>query len=136
MLFKRFSLIAVIFIVISFVAINCGDKEPVKNKAYYFDKGKKYFNNGQFENAAESFKTVLNDFQGNIYRAESLFFVGYIYANEVKQPKSLEIAEKYYTMLLEEFPSHELCPSAKVEIDNLGKNPEDIIFPMKKDSTK
>ena len=99
MLSNRFSIIALLLLLVSLFVISCGDKEPVKNKAYYFNMGKQYFNNQQFENAAESFKTVLNDFDGNIYRPESLFFIGYIYANEIKEPNSLEIAEKYYKML-------------------------------------
>ena len=136
MLFRKFSLITLILIMVSFIVVNC-DKEPAKDKAYYFEMGNKYFMEEQYENAAESFKTVINDFQGKTYRAKSLFFLGFIYANNLfKQPKELEIAEKFYNQLIKEFPAHELIQSAKVELDNLGKDPEDIIFPVKKDSVK
>ncbi len=128
----------VLFLLILTVISMGGCKQKVtKNKAYYYEMGKENYAKGYYENSVESFKRVLEDFEGKSYRAESLFFIGYIYANELKdKPDGLKIAEKYYKTLLKEFPDHELATSAKVELDNLGKSPEEIIMNINPESLK
>ncbi|GAB4188553.1 MAG: hypothetical protein Kow00108_25120 [Calditrichia bacterium] len=126
MLKRSVGLILVAMVTIVFV-LNC--KNEVKNKAYYFQQANHYASQKQFKKAIEYFEKVINDFDGPAYRARSIFMVGYIYANEINdQPGSLEKAKEYYEMFLKEFPSHELAESVRMEIQNLGKDPNEIIL--------
>ena len=49
--------------------------------------------------------------------------IGYIYANVVNDPKSAKIE---YSAFLEKFPTHELSPSVKFELEFLGKEIDEI----------
>lgn len=54
----------------------------------------------------------------------ALFMVGFLQANELG---NIEEAKKSYSKFLEVFPNDELAESAKIELDNLGKSPEDFL---------
>ena len=49
--------------------------------------------------------------------------IGYIYANIISDEKSAKVE---YESFLQKFPSHELAPSVKFEIDYLGKSIDQI----------
>ncbi|GIV45488.1 MAG: hypothetical protein KatS3mg036_0306 [Ignavibacterium sp.] len=49
---------------------------------------------------------------------------GFICAENLKDYKR---AEYYYKKFLKAYPDHELASSVKVELDNLGKSPEEIL---------
>ncbi|MFZ4401562.1 MAG: tetratricopeptide repeat protein [Bacteroidales bacterium] len=48
---------------------------------------------------------------------DCLFLKAFIYEN---QAKDIANAEKYYREFLQKYPTHEMAPSAKAAIDNLG----------------
>jgi TolA-binding protein len=50
--------------------------------------------------------------------------LGFIYANELN---NYEKAKIYYQKFLERYPNSELAISAKFELENLGRKPEEII---------
>ncbi|MFH0989098.1 MAG: tetratricopeptide repeat protein [bacterium] len=56
----------------------------------------------------------------------ALFLCGFLYHNELKQ---LDSARAVYSEFLQKYPAHELALSAKYELENLGKNPNEIITP-------
>lgn len=53
-----------------------------------------------------------------------LFLTAFIYGNELK---ILDSAKTRYRLFLEKYPDHELAESAKFELANLGKNPDELI---------
>lgn len=54
----------------------------------------------------------------------ALFMVGYLYHNELH---NLDSAAAAYNRFLERFPRHEMALSAKFELENLGKSPEELL---------
>jgi len=54
----------------------------------------------------------------------AMFFVGFIYNNNLQMPDSAKIA---YQNFIAKFPTHDLAKSAQFELDNLGKTPDEII---------
>ena len=76
-----------------------------------------------FPTAIQEYRKVIENYAGSSQEAHALFMIGYIYANVVNDPKSAEIE---YRDFLNRFPTHELSPSVKFEIEFLGKGIEDI----------
>ena len=76
-----------------------------------------------FPTAIQEYRKVIENFVGSSQEAHALFMIGYIYANVVNDPKSAEIE---YGEFLKRFPTHELAPSVKFEIEYLGKGIEEI----------
>ena len=83
-----------------------------------------------FTTAIQEYRKVIENYTGSSQEAHALFMIGYIYANVVNDPKSAEIE---YNEFLKRFPTHELTPSVKFEIEFLGKGLEEI--PALKDIT-
>ena len=63
----------------------------------------------------------------------AMFLVGFIYNNNLQMIDSAGIA---YTDFLSKFPNHELALSARFELQNLGKSPNEIIAPDKNVAAK
>jgi TolA-binding protein len=76
-----------------------------------------------FTTAIQEYRKVIENYTGSSQEAHALFMIGYIYANVVNDPKSAEIE---YNEFLKRFPTHELTPSVKFEIEFLGKGIEEI----------
>ena len=74
--------------------------------------------------ALEFYKKVADNFSDSEEAPNSLFMVGFIQANELNQ---LEGAKSAYNSFLQKYPEHELVPSAKAELENLGVTPEEIL---------
>jgi len=75
--------------------------------------------------AAGLFYKVYTEYPESDYAPMGLFMKGFIEANELKQ---YENATKTYNLFLQKFPDHELVPSAKEELDNMGLSPEEILL--------
>jgi TolA-binding protein len=76
-----------------------------------------------FQNAINSYGKVSENFVGTNRAVEAQFMVGYIYANILDD---IEQAVSTYQTFLEKFPDHELAPSVKFELENMGKSINDI----------
>ncbi len=61
--------------------------------------------------------------------ALSLFLVGYIYNNDLQVHDSAKI---FYEQFLQKFPSHDLAPTVKFELETLGKNPDEALQELQK----
>jgi len=59
------------------------------------------------------------------YAPQALFMIGFTYANNVKD---CEKAKKYYHEFLKKFPKNELVASVKWELENLGKDINELDF--------
>ena len=76
-----------------------------------------------FQNAITSYNKVLENFAGSVHEAQAQFMVGYVQANILSD---FEQAKVTYEIFLGKFPDHELAPSVQFEIENLGKDINDI----------
>jgi len=83
-------------------------------------------NNGlrNFPDAIGTFRRYLAMYPNTPQAPVSLFMMGFLYANELRQ---LDSAAAVYRRFLASYPEHELSGSARAELDNLGKSPEEII---------
>jgi TolA-binding protein len=76
-----------------------------------------------FQQAIEAYRKVITNFPGSQKEAHARFMIGYIYANVLND---LEKAREEYQAFLTQYPDHELAPSVKFELDNLGKDINEI----------
>lgn len=74
--------------------------------------------------AIELYGKVYNDYPGNSQAGTSLFLMGFVNDDQVK---NLAEAQKYYRRFISEFPEHNLIDDATFSLLNLGKSDEDII---------
>ncbi|MEJ5305884.1 MAG: tetratricopeptide repeat protein [Ignavibacteria bacterium] len=77
-----------------------------------------------FEQALAYYNELIEKFPNNQKTPEAIFMAGFICAENLKDYKR---AEYYYKKFLKAYPDHELASSVKVELDNLGKSPEEIL---------
>jgi TolA-binding protein len=77
-----------------------------------------------FPAAIGAYKQYLQQFPDGKDAPLCLFMAGYLYNNELRE---LDSAAHMFRQFLERFPDHELALSAKFELDNLGKSPEELL---------
>lgn len=76
-----------------------------------------------FETAVALHRKIIEKYPESKYVVQSQFMIGYIYANEIKD---YDRAKLEYERFLELYPDHELVPSVKWELENLGKDLSEI----------
>lgn len=74
--------------------------------------------------AQQYFYKVFEKFPKSPEAPKSLFMSAYLLANELKQ---FDEATKQYNLFLENFPTDELAAPAKIELENIGLSPEEIL---------
>lgn len=74
--------------------------------------------------AQQYFYQVFEKFPQSTEAPKSLFMSAYLLANELKQ---FDEATKQYNLFLENYPNDELAASAKIELENIGLPPEEIL---------
>lgn len=114
-------LIVQIFLLVV-IALSCSKKASEKE---YFDLASQYMDQQNWGKAEEYFAKVLQDYPSGLFSSKALFMVGYINANHIK---NYDKARKYYSEFLEKYPDHELAAAAKYEIDNMGKEIDELPF--------
>ncbi len=91
----------------------------------YQDKSDKSLDAEQSSKKAISYyKQVVAKFPQAQQAPAALFNIAFIQANELR---SFDEAKASYTQFIRDYPNDLLVPSAKAEIDNMGKSPEEII---------
>ncbi len=100
----------------------CGKKVSEKQ---YFDLAHKYMENQEWSKAEVNFQKVLDEYPNGVYSSKALFMLGFINANDLK---NYDKAKEYYTEFLKKYPNHELADDARYELQNLGKNTDDLPF--------
>ncbi|MAT56941.1 MAG: outer membrane protein assembly factor BamD [Melioribacteraceae bacterium] len=97
-----------------------------------FETGKLYHgkidtaltDNEAFEKAVEYYNLLQTDFPQHVKAPEALFMASFVLANEIKDFKR---AEASYKLFIEKYPDNQLAESAKIELENLGIPPEEIL---------
>jgi TolA-binding protein len=77
-----------------------------------------------FEYAVEFYSLILSNYPASKEEPFALFMIGYIENNYLN---NYEKAKEAYEKFLNKYPQHELSLSAKVELENIGKPPEEIL---------
>jgi len=80
-------------------------------------------NLNDFEKSVEAHLNLIEKYPDSKFAAQSLFMVGFIYANNIND---LDKARTYYQKFMENYPDHELSTSVEWELNNLGKDINEI----------
>jgi len=83
--------------------------------------------------AITQYKRIINEYPNSKEAPNALFTLGFIYANELKDFSNAKI---YYEEFLKKYPQHEAAVSVKFELENLGKNPDDLINNIQNNTNK
>lgn len=76
------------------------------------------------KDAIKIFDRIQSTYPKNHYAEEALFMTGFVYENYLSDLKQAKTA---YEVLMSKYPESELAEEAKLAIENLGVNPEEII---------
>ena len=84
-----------------------------------------------YQNGKHDYHTAINYYQAFVKKYPDLnstpvamFIIGFIYNNNLQKIDSARIA---YQEFVTKFPNHDLASSAKFELENLGKSPDEIV---------
>ena len=99
-------------------------QSPLRAEALY-RAGFTYTNGIQnFDAAIERFKVVVDEYSDSRFAPQAQFMIGFIYANNQVDTVKARMA---YNEFLEKYKDHELASSVKWELENLGKDINDIL---------
>ncbi len=76
-----------------------------------------------FESAITEYRKVYQKFNNPQEEPHARFMIGYIYSNYLSD---YDKARVEYVAFLEKYPDHELAPSVKFELENMGKDINEI----------
>lgn len=76
------------------------------------------------QKAIELYSKVTEKMPQHPKAATAFFMIGFVYANDLEE---LDKARAAYELFLEKFPNDEMAESARAELKNLGKSPEEIL---------
>ena len=91
----------------------------------YFDLAYQHMGKEQWSEAERNFQKIIDEYPNGTYSSKALFMIGFVNANYLK---NFEKAEKYYKEFLEKYPQHDLADDARYELENLGKDINDLPF--------
>lgn len=75
--------------------------------------------------SVQVYKSIFEKYPANEDAGNSLFMAGFILANDLRD---LDAAKSTYELYLEKYPNGQLADDARVELENLGKTPEEILL--------
>ncbi len=73
--------------------------------------------------AVEEYEKVYKNYPNSAEAPKALFMIGFIQANELFQYAE---AKRTFNSFIETYPKHELAYSAEMELQNIGKSPEEV----------
>ena len=112
-----------IFLLVGIVlVIGCGKKMGEKE---YFDMAYQFMGEEQWSESEKYFQKILDEYPHGEFSSKALFMVGFVNANYLK---NYDKAKQYYTDFLQKYPNHDLADDAKYELENLGKDINDLPF--------
>lgn len=76
------------------------------------------------QKAIEIYSKIIEKMPQHRKAPTAFFMTGFVYANDLKD---LEKAKAAYELFLEKFPNDDMAESARGELKNLGKTPEEIL---------
>ncbi len=118
----KFRVIFLSVFVLSLLALSCSSK---LSEEEYYEKAKEAYSKEQYNKAMDYFKKILEYYPQGKRAAESLFMLGFINANDLK---NYDEAKKYYQQFVDKYPDHELADDAQYEIKTMGKDLDELPF--------
>jgi len=77
-----------------------------------------------YHQAIQTFRFLVDKYPNHATASNASFLIGFIYNNELKNIDSARIA---YEDFLKQYPTNQLVESVKFELNNLGKDPTEIL---------
>lgn len=74
--------------------------------------------------AVNYYKEIYSKYPDSPKAESSIFMAAFILANELQD---IEAARKTYNLYIKKYPQGELVKDAKIELQNLGKSPEEVL---------
>jgi TolA-binding protein len=75
--------------------------------------------------SVQVYKSIFEKYPNYMEAGNSLFMAGFILANDLQD---FDSAKETYELYLEKYPNGQLADDARVELENLGKTPEEILL--------
>ena len=107
-------------------------KSALTEEAMFLVASIKNDNLHDFPAAVLAYKRVYDTFPDGKRAPLAMFLVGYISNNELHD---LTTAKQAFESFLAKYPEHEMAASARFELENLGKRPEELL-PAIQETTK
>ncbi len=100
--------------------------ESPEEKANYLFKAAGYYINplGEIDRAIYELDKLIEKYPKTNIGERAFFLKAYIFANELKKTKE---AKKLYREFIEKYPDSDMVEQAKLELLNLGLEPEEIL---------
>jgi outer membrane protein assembly factor BamD (BamD/ComL family) len=76
------------------------------------------------QKAVEYYRRLFRDFPKSAEAPKVIFMAGFLLANDLKKYDEANLA---YKTFLQKFPNDPLAPQVKIELENMGKSPEEIL---------
>ncbi len=95
-----------------------------RHESLLFHAGGHCVKMNRFDKAAGYFAQYAKLYPEKPAHAQALFGAGFIYHNELNE---LDSAKKYFQLFIDQYPDHLLRESAELELQNLGRDPDDIL---------
>ena len=116
-------IVSFIFLLVGIIlVVGCGKKMGEKE---YFDMAYQFMGEEQWSESEKYFQKILDEYPKGEFSSKALFMVGFVNANYLK---NFDKAQQYYTDFLQKYPKHDLADDAKYELENLGKDINDLPF--------
>ncbi len=110
------------FLLILGLVIACGKKMGEKE---YYDLANQSMAKEDWKQAEAYFEKIVREFPNGMYTSKALFMVGFINANYLN---NYEKAKEFYRQFIDRYPNHELADDARYELENMGKNIDELPF--------
>lgn len=110
-----------ILVLLLMVAMAACKRGPTQDEL--FEKAKKSQEKSNFPAAIRAYQEIVKRFPKSAQAPQCQFMVGYLYANHLK---NMEQARAAYQTFIRSYPEHELVKDAQWELDNLGKDVNQI----------
>ena len=89
-----------------------------------YQNNKRDSTNVHFQRAIGAYQRLTKEYPDHPTASSASFMIGFIYNNELKNSDSAKAAYEYY---LAHYPSSPMVESARFELQNLGKEPAEIL---------
>ena len=98
-------------------------KKFERDELGFYAEAQQYAIEGQFYHAIKGYEDFIAKFPQSQYTPNAKFLIAFTYNNQLADTES---ARKHYESFIKAYPEHSLRQSAEYELNNLGKNLEDL----------
>ncbi len=102
------------------IVLGCGEKVSVEEM---FTNANQLQKEGHYEEAIKVYQKLIQEHPKSEYSPKAQFMIGFIYANELEDMDRAKLA---YEKFVEDYPEHEMVSAAEWEIENLGRDINEI----------